>query len=67
MKADGIMGQHTRDAEDPKNGITLDEMDEFVQAARKKNIAGATKVQVFMTWKQSAKRLRVEGYVVNDG
>lgn len=67
MKEDGIYGQHTAKAKDPKNGMTLDELDEFVQAARAKRIAGGSKVEMWSTWRQSAKTLRVEGHVIPDG
>jgi hypothetical protein len=64
---DGILGRHTKDAADKKNGITLDEMEDFIKGARAKGIAGGTKIQMWSTWRQSAHRVRVEGHVVQDG
>lgn len=66
-KQDGIFGRESRKARDQKNGMTLNEMAAFVDAARAKGIHGESKVQVDMTWRQSAKGLTVEGQVIPNG
>lgn len=60
---DGIFGQHTARAKDQKRGFTLDELEKFVKDAKEKRIAGNTKVEMWSTWQQSAKKLRVKGHV----
>lgn len=66
MNEDGLIGRQTQDAANPKEGITLDELYEFVVEARKKRIVGSTRVLMWANWKQSAKRVRVEGYLAKD-
>lgn len=50
-----------QDAVDQKNGMTLDELAAFVQAAMREEIPGDTVVKQTATWKSSIKKLEITG------
>ena len=51
----------TAHAEDPKHGMTLDELAAFVQEAMRAEIPGQTIVKISATWRSSIKHAKVEG------
>lgn len=56
-------GYVRRSAVDKKNGMTLDEIAEFVTAAQQQGIYGGTKVEIVATWRSSARNMTVRGTV----
>lgn len=51
----------TADARDPKHGMTLDELGQFVQRAMRAGIDGGTVVKINATWRTSIRRAEVRG------
>ncbi|MGH3382676.1 MAG: hypothetical protein ACRDP6_48905 [Actinoallomurus sp.] len=47
------------EAADGKNGMTLDELAEFVDEARREAIPGSRTVKVVLTWRNSIKKIQV--------
>lgn len=54
-------GRARATADDPKAGMTLDELEAFVQAARKAEIPGDTIPKMTATWRGTIKKLNAEG------
>lgn len=48
-------------ADDPKRGMTLDELAVFVQAAMRAEIPGDTIVKSTATWRSTIKKLEISG------
>lgn len=48
-------------ADDPKRGMTLDELARFVQQAMRDGIDGTATVKVVVTWRSGIKRIEVAG------
>lgn len=48
-------------ANDPKRGMTLDELAAFVQEAMGEEIPGDTVVKMTATWRSSIKKIEVKG------
>lgn len=59
----GIVAKVERHSRDRKRGFTLDEMEAFVQEARRLNIPGDTIVKTWATWRQSSYKLYAEAEV----
>jgi hypothetical protein len=51
----------THKAEDATHGMTLDELAAFVEEARAEGVDGSTTVKTTSTWRQSIKRIEVQG------
>jgi hypothetical protein len=47
-------------AADSRHGMTLDELDAFVQEAKRQDVPGDTTVRIDSTWRNSIKKIRVE-------
>lgn len=63
----GITANVERHSRDRKRGFTLDEMEAFVQEARRLNIPGDAFVKTWATWRQSSYKLYVEGEISEQG
>ena len=49
------------EAADPKHGMTLDELAQFVQEAFRADIPGTTTVKTVATWRGTIKRAEANG------
>ena len=55
---DVTVEQHARDEQ---NGMTLDELGVFVQAAMRRDVPGTSVVNVGIAWNQPIQRIEVKG------